>query len=97
MKPKEREKIYRKIAKRIANDIGFPFAVCLELQSEAVNHNQGYILQQSLHKHFPEFFMWNYVRGGGDVVWFDESENGNQQRILALLLSAEMTKTENLK
>lgn len=98
MTPKQREKIYRKAAKMICDDdLTYQYS-CWAL-SELIFGSMEAIdkLDLKLFLEFHSFMPYELGLDEHDAWWHDrDSELNKSCRILALLLSAEMTKTENL-
>lgn len=84
---KQREKIYRKAAKQIANCIDGNWAACIRLRSiSGVNSTIW-----GLRNYFPEFYLFEQTT----CVWWETQKDNkfdNECRVIALLLSAEMCK-----
>lgn len=84
--PKEREIYYRRAAERIAN--GLDELCCLSLRTISLCTANRTI--------FPEFFMFEHGKDGV-AIWWEKLPNGEfdrESRIIALLLCAEMCKSE---
>lgn len=87
MTRKQREKIYREAAYRIFFIDSFGCCAAVERCSNA----------QANIENFPELFLFEYACDGYIFWWQAYNCDSKECRIIALLLSAEMTKTENLK
>lgn len=96
--PERRRDIYLKVSKIIFDKwlMKEDAAVCLELRDIANKIiNPERFLNLSLL--FPEFFLYEQpTRRDGRTIWWNYNSKGAEQRVMALLFAAEMTKTEKL-
>lgn len=88
---KKRAEIYRAIAEKILNSRCRDYdGVCIQLG----NYMGGWwgVPDHEMRKTFPEFFHFK----GKLTCWWSFTKIGTNQRVLALLLSAEMCDANNI-
>lgn len=85
MSNKQRAKIYRQAAEMIANKISHSYGICLHLQNVYTEH---FIWLSDVTKYFPEFSLLE--PHSHKTMWWSKGKRGNEQRVIALLLSEQM-------